>query len=800
MKRAVKFLWITTFLGILGFAGLITATNYGLFGAMPSIDELQNPSSSLASELYADDGSMMGKYFLEDRSPVKFDDISKNIINALIATEDERFYKHSGIDAIALLRVVRTLGKQGGGSTITQQLALNMFGKDRASNKLQRAKQKLQEWIIAVKLEKNFTKEEILTYYLNTVPFGDNIFGIRNASRTFFQKEPDRVNVQEAAILVGMLKANTFYNPRINPKAALDRRNTVISQMVNNNFLTEQMGIDLKRKPIELNYRKTELNIGMAPYFRESVVKEEVKRLLKGMKNPKGKEYNIYKDGLRIYTTINPKMQSYAEDAVIKNISEQQRSMYGAEGNGGLRSGAIWNKHQEQLDKAMKMSDRWKDNKEAGMSDVDNRASFDKKVKMKVFTWLNSKRERDTTMSPIDSIKYQKQFLQSGFLSMEAKSGYIKAWVGGIDFKNFQLDHANLNTKRQVGSAMKPMLYCLALEEAGFTPDSEAPNVPQNFPGYGLVPALGKGARGGTFPLNVAIAKSLNGVAAYLIKQVTPRRYVEFLNTCRVQTKISPYPSIALGTCDLSLYELMWMYTMFPGRGFNIRPQFITRIEDKNGNVLVNVQPDVKEVVSEITAYLMCKMMTGCVINGTGKDFSKYGLSKLDIGAKTGTTNDNSDSWFMSYTPELLTGCWVGADDRFIKTPGEGAKVAMPAVGNYLKNVYADSKLGYDELAKFIKPAIDKNDIISDYVEGTISGGGGSRGGSSTVTEGTNGEADDYMSDEQYYEDTTSQVIEPIKQPDSKKDTPTKKESTPSTTIPKAVMPDKKKDTTKSNL
>jgi len=793
MTRAVKILWRLTFAGILAFVLLIVAINYGLFGDMPTLEDIQNPSSIVASEIFADDGTSMGKYYMQDRSPVEMKDISKNVIDALIATEDERFYDHSGIDGKSLLRSAKgvvTLNPDGGGSTITQQLALNLFGERRASNKFARAKQKLKEWIIAVKLERNFTKDEIITYYLNTVPFGDNVYGIRNAARTFFQKEPDRVTVEEAATLVGMLKGNTQFNPRRNPKAAMDRRNTVLEQMERNNMLNASQADALKRLPIQLNYKKLDQSQGIAPYFRENVLKEEVRRLLKDKTTPTGKPWDVYRDGLRIYTTINPKMQAYAEEAVIKNVMEQQKYMLGA--NPGVRSGSIWKQFPQQLTRLIKATDRWRDQAADGMDSATNMETFLVKQPMKVFAW-NAKKEKDTMMTPLDSVKYHRQFLQSGFIAMEPGTGYVKSWVGGIDYKTFKLDHAVLSTKRQVGSSIKPMLYCQALEEAGMTPETVAPNVPQNFPGFGRLPANGAGARGGSYALKDGIAHSLNGVAAYLMKQLGPQRFVDFLNTCNIQTKLYPYPSNALGACEISLFEMMWMYTMFPGRGFNTRPDFVTRIEDRNGNVILQVAPQHKEVISEVTSYLMCKMMTGCVKFGTGKRWSSFGI-KADIGAKTGTTQGNSDSWFMCYSPELLCGTWMGADDRFIKTPGDGARVAMSACGEYMKSVLNDKKLGYDPEAKFVKPLVDKNELISDYVEGVFSAPPPDAEGRDQGS----GEASDYNDyDASGYSDTATtnpneyNIEEPKKEPAKeplKSDTGKNKISSPADK-PKAVMP-----------
>jgi penicillin-binding protein 1A len=724
MTRAVRFVWISFFVFILFFAVLIIGTSYGLLGKIPSIEELENPSALMASEVYADDGTPMGKFYLENRSPVDYKDISKNVINALVATEDQRFYEHNGIDGEAMLRVVKgilTFNLQGGGSTISQQLALALFGGDRATNKMKRATQKIKEWVIAVKLERNFTKEEIINYYLNKVAFSENVFGIRNASLTFFQKQPDRLSVEEAAVLVGMVNAPTRYNPRRNPKAALDRRNLVISRMATNKFISEEVAASLKRKPIELNFKKIDQSQGIAPYFRESTVKEEVKRMLKDLTKANGEKYDIYKDGLRIYTSINPTMQEYAEEAMAKTMAANQRIFNGYE---FVKTGSVFNKRQKEVEKFVKQSDRWRYQKSDGMSDEENRRTFTVKTPMKIFTW-NAKREKDTIMTPLDSIKYLKTHLQSGFIAMEPQTGFIKAWVGGIDFKTFKIDHSNLSIKRQVGSSIKPMLYCEAIEEAGFTPETPLDNVPQYFPGNGWVPANNKGASGGSPPMAVCIARSLNGAAAYLMKQIGAPRFVEFLNRCKVQTKLTPYPSLALGSCDLSLYEMIWMYTMFPGRGFNIKPQIVTRIEDRNGNVLVAVGPQISEVISEVTAYTMSKMMGGAIKFGTATRMRNYNI-KAEMGCKTGTTNSNTDAWFMVFTPELLCGSWVGCDENWIHFPsssaaGYGGAAALPTCGTFLEKVYNDKKLAYNPEAKFIKPAVEKNDIIYDYFE-NISG------------------------------------------------------------------------------
>ncbi|WP_207492711.1 transglycosylase domain-containing protein [Aridibaculum aurantiacum] len=721
MRRSVKIFWRLVLIGFASFVLILLLANWGVFGKMPSIEDLENPSASIASEVIADDGTVMGKYYLEDRTNVEFHNISKHIVSALIATEDERFYSHSGIDGRSLARAVVNLGKEGGASTISQQLALNLFTGNRARNPVSRGMQKLKEWIIAIKLERNFTKDEILALYLNTVPFGDNVYGIRNASRTFFQKDPDVINIEEAAVLVGMLKGSTLYNPRVNPKLALDRRNTVLEQMVRNKFLTDQEAQKLKLKPIALNYKKMDENAGLAPYFR-MVLGQEMKKWCKEHKKPNGDNYDLYRDGLKIYTTLNPRMQLYAEEAVSKHISYMQKIL---NSQSNIKNGSVWKGREDVLNKAMKDSDRWKNLKKDGLSDEEIKKTFSKKVPMKIFAW-NNKRETDTTMTPMDSIKYHRQMLQAGFMVMDPISGEIKAWVGGIDFKNFKFDHVNPNTRRQVGSTIKPLLYGLAVEEAGFTPNTTVVDVQQSFGSYGQVPATGASCTGRSMPMSSALAQSRNCASAYIMKQLGnnsndgPRRFVEFLQKTNMQAKVDAYPSIALGSCEISLYEMMQAYSMFPGRGFNSKPLMIARIEDKNGNVLENFLPaQRKEIISEVTAYTIALMMQGVIKNGTGRRMASYGING-EVAGKTGTTNDNSDAWFMGYTPQLLAGAWVGCDDRFIRfnstNVGQGSSAALPIWAYFFSKAYDDKTLGIDREAKFSKPEVMSNDIIFDYL------------------------------------------------------------------------------------
>jgi penicillin-binding protein 1A len=724
MNRFVRIFW-RIFFGAFAFVILIfLLANFGALGEMPSIDDIENPTANLSSQVYAQDGTLMGKYYLEDRVNVDYKDISKHVVNALVATEDERFYKHSGIDGKSLIRAFVFLGREGGASTITMQTAKNLFT-DYKRNKVVRIIQKIKECIIAIKLEQNFTKEEIATLYLNTVPFGDNVFGIRNAAKTFFQKEPDRLSIEEAAVLIGMLKGSNLYNPRVNPKQALQRRNIVLDQMVRSNYLAAANATALKKKPIELNYQKLDETTGLGPYFR-MILGEEMKKWCKEHQKSNGDNYDLYRDGLKIYTTINPRMQVYAEQAVAKHMSYMQKIL---DNQQDIKTGSVWNNHANILENAMKQTDRWRNMKKEGVDEVDIAKSFLAPTRMKVFAWNNNRR-KDTVMTPLDSIKYHRQMLETGFMAMDAQSGEVRAWVGGIDFKTFKYDHVNFNTKRQVGSTMKPLLYSLAIEEAGFTPNTTVQDQQQSFGAYGKVPATTKSCGGGAMPMSTALAFSKNCATAYIMKQLdgtgnnAAKRFVDFLNNkCGLQTKIDPNPSIALGACEISLYEMMQAYSMLPGRGFNVKPMFITRIEDRNGNTLQSFTPVRREVISDVTAYSMIKMMQGVMQFGTGRRMWSYGVSG-EIAGKTGTTNDNSDAWFMGYTPQLLCGAWVGCDDRFIRFKstdiGQGSSAALPIWAYFYEKVQNDRNIvGIDPNATFVKPDVMPTDISFDDFNGT---------------------------------------------------------------------------------
>lgn len=713
MNKSVRAFWIIFLSGFGLFLLILLLCMVGVFGRLPSLKELENPTILQSSEVYAQDGTLMGKYYRErgNRSNVNYHEISPHVIDALVSTEDERFYEHSGIDFKRTLSAVLSFGRSGGGSTITQQLAKALLEQG-SKNKATRIIEKLKEYIIAIRLERNFTKEEILALYLNAVPFGENIYGIRNASRTFFQKEPDRLTTDEAAVLVGLLKGNSIYNPRTHPLQSKERRNVVLTQLERNGKLSEAEASRLKQLPIKLDYMKLDENAGYAPYFRE-VLKGEIDGVLNNVKNSDGDPYNIYDDGLRVYTTINTKLQDYAEEAVSQQMPMLQKALNAQR---DVRTGSVWKGHENVLEAAMKASDRWNNMKEDGLSDEDIRKKFYEKVPMKVFAW-NAKREKDTVMTPMDSIKYHRQMIQTGFVVMDPETGEVRAWVGGIGFKTYKYDHAQLKVKRQVGSSIKPFLYCQAMEERGFTPETTVIDEQQSFGKGQLVPATDKTCSGREMSMASALAWSKNCATAYIMKQVGPVQFANFLERVNIPTKVEPYPSIALGSCDLSLYEMIWGYSIFPGHGFSTKPVMISRIEDRNGNTIYrsDVGGNRKEVVSEVTAYKMCMMMEGPVTKGTAAGLMQS-LGVKEMGGKTGTTNDNADAWFMGFTPQLLAGVWVGSDDRFIRiesAQGYGGAAARPIWQAFFRKALDDRSTGLDRNAEFVKPPDLENQITN---------------------------------------------------------------------------------------
>ncbi len=744
VRNSVRLLWRVVFGGIILFLLLILLADWGVFGYMPSLEELENPSADLASVVYAADGTPIGKYYYEDRTTCKFSEISPYVINGLVATEDHRFYENSGIDPIGTLAIPYYLltGRKRGSSTIAQQLALNLFG-ERAKNPVFRALQKLKEWVLAVKLERRFTKDEILALYLNTVPFGDNLYGIKNASLTFFGKNPNQLNIQEAATLIGMLRGSTLYNPRRNPRMSLERRNTVINNMEDNGYLTGDQAAEAKATPIQLHYRKLDHNDGIAPYFVANLKESLLKPWCASHKKPDGTPYDLYRDGLRVYTTINPVMQTYADNAVDKQMAILQKEF---DAQSYIKSGKNWKEHENILNNYITSSDRYRAMKDDDISDEDIKKFFyTQKVPMKVFAWNRYtnglQNTKDTVMTPLDSIKYMQQMLQAGFMVMDPESGEVKAWVGGNEFRYFKYDHVNINTKRQVGSTIKPLLYTYAIMN-GFSPSTEVPNDPVYFPAYHWTSKNAEGGTGGIVTLSQALAQSLNNVSAYLIQKIGPQQLVDFAKKCGITSPLQPYPSLSLGAANISLYEMVQAYSMFPNKGVMSKPVYITRIEDRNGNILESFAPARHEVINERLAYTMVQMMEGVVNGGTGSRLRfRFGLTG-EMAGKTGTTNDYVDGWYIGYTPQLLAGAWVGNDNEFLHfnsmALGQGANMALPIWGYFFQQVYKDKSLGISQNAHFVAPANMINSVGTGAYDPNVPAGAESQ-------DVGNGSASDYI-------------------------------------------------------
>jgi len=716
-KAYVKRFWQLYVLGWLAIFVLFFIISIGGLGFMPSFEELENPKSNLASEIFAADGVMLGKYYIENRSNIHYEDISVNTVNALIATEDARFYSHAGVDMKSMFRVMwkTIIGRQkssGGGSTITQQLAKNLFPRKRNRNFVETAIIKLKEWVTAIKLERNYTKEEIIAMYLNTVDFGSQSFGIKSAAKTYFNSDTDSLNVEQSALLIGLLKAPTFYSPVRNPDNSIKRREVVLDQMRRYKYLTRAQYDSIRLIPIDMShYRIQDQNVGPATYFRE-YLRGELNKWCENNKKPDGTNYNLYKDGLRIYTTIDSRMQQYAEEAVEQHLGKELQDEFYRHWKGYKRGPFDSRLKDEDIKKlmtlSMKRSERYVRLKKAGMSESKISENFNTPVHMSVFSW---KGEIDTLMTPMDSIFYYKYFLLSGFMAMDPQTGYVKAYVGGINHKHFKFDHVTM-AKRQVGSTFKPFVYTLAMQEKEFSPCSKVPNVQVSFDlpdGKKWEPRnSGKFKNGEMVTLKEALANSINWISAFLIKRYSPGAVIKIARKMGITSDIPEVFSICLGTPDISLSEMVGAMSVYANKGVYIQPIFITKIEDKNGNILKTFIPEKHEAMSEETAYLMIELMKGVVESGTGARLrGKYGLTS-QIAGKTGTTDNNSDGWFMGITPNLVGGVWVGCEDRSVHfrstALGQGANMSLPIWALFMKKVYADSKLGVKPSDVFEKP------------------------------------------------------------------------------------------------
>jgi penicillin-binding protein 1A len=665
-------------------------------GYMPSFEELENPNSSIATEVISTDNQIIGKFYVQNRSNIVFENINPNLRNALLATEDIRFFNHTGVDFRALLRVLKGfIGESGGGgSTVTQQLAKNLFPRERL-NKFHLIFRKLKEWIIAVKLERSYTKEEIMAMYFNTVPFSDNAYGVKSAAYVYFGKPVDSLRVEEAAILVGMLKAPSQYNPRTRVEASKGRRNVVLDQMYRYKFLTRAQRDSLSNLPITLNFHPDTQNEGVAPYFRE-YLRLWMKQWCNDNPKPDGTKYNIYRDGLRLYTTLDSRLQKYAEEAQYEHLKEMQKKFF-----------AFWKDKDPWKD----FKTEWKaiythcpeyiDLKEQGKDEAEIDSILKTPAKRKIFSYDGG--EIDTLISVYDSIRYHRMILENGFLAVDPESGFIRAWVGGVNYKYFQYDHVNINTKRQIGSTFKPFVYTVAVRDKGYSPCFQVPNQPVTFektdPRFGLLedwtPKNSDNKYGGMLTLKKALANSINAVTAYLMHEIGPESVVKLVHTMGIKSDIPIQPSIALGTADISLIEMVGAYSTYANNGTHVEPMFITRIEDRNGNVLQDFTANKNEALDEQTTYVMVEMMRNVVLGGTATRL-RYRFNLMnDIFGKTGTTQNYSDGWFIGCTPDLIAGSWVGCDDRYIRfhsmENGQGASTALPIWAKFFQKVYSDS-------------------------------------------------------------------------------------------------------------
>ena len=799
LKLATIF-WVCAIIPISLFVLLLFSAVNSWFGfdPLPVVEDLVNPKSNLATEVYAADGKVLGKYFYQNRVNVDYEAISPFIIEALVSTEDERYYNHSGIDLEGLARAIFYLGKKGGASTITQQLAKMQFHKREGSSTISKVKQKLQEWIIATQLERLYTKDEIVAMYLNQYDFVNNAVGIKSAAQVYFGTVPDSLKIEEAAILVGMLKNSSLFNPLRRPDTVKHRRNVVLGQMLKNKKISKQEFDSLRLIPLEIDYSKVGHKAGIAPYFRE-VLRAELKKIfnekdsegLPVLRKPNGEAYDLYSDGLKIYTTLNYKMQEYAEYAVKEHLSYQLQDDFfralAKKKNNPFSSDLSSSEVERIMNAAIKRSERYSimsgmqcancgrrgkilteelvdgelmtvctaedcehQTKRYGEEEI--MKSFDVPAPMKVFSW---KGDIDTMLSPRDSIRYYKSFLQAGLMSMEPQTGYIRTWVGGIDYDNFAYDHVRQG-KRQVGSTFKPFVYATAIE-AGFSPCYEVPNVPYVFKKgtFGLLkdwaPKNSDGEYGYNVTLRYGLATSMNTITSWVMKQFGPEAAVKMAKDLGITSDLPAVPSLALGVADVSVYEMVGAFGTFANKGVYTKPQFLARIENKEGEIIVEYIPESREALSAEKAYVMLKLMEGVTSNNYNDDLKKhtpgtgirlrgaksesrpYAGINYPIAGKTGTTQNNSDGWFIGITPDLVTGVWVGAEDRSVRFDrthyGQGANTALPMWGYFMNKVYADSTLQISK-GDFEKPEtpisieLDCKKYVTATDFGTGSGGG----------------------------------------------------------------------------
>ncbi|WP_067029783.1 penicillin-binding protein 1A [Allomuricauda sp. CP2A] len=722
--KFIKWFWILFGSGVLVVIFIFLLASWGAFGEMPTFERLENPETNLATEFISSDGQTLGKLYLDDnRTWVDYDTLPQNLVDALVATEDARYYSHSGIDARGTLRAILFLGTKGGASTISQQLSRQLFVGVRSRNLMEAVTQKIKEWVIATRLERNYTKEEIIAMYLNIYDFGYAADGIRSASRIYFGKEPYELRIEESAVLVGMLKNSSLYNPIRREELVFNRRNTVLGQMAKYDYITEEQKDSLQQLKMKINFNPESHREGLATYFR-MYLQRWLNNWVKENPKPDGENWNIYLDGLKVYTTVDSRMQRNAEEAVqehMKNLQAEFFHQNTPKRNPSapfldLTNGAI----DTIMDRAMRRSARWRHLKREGLSDTEIEATFQKKEEMTVFDWNSDSFEKDTIMTPMDSIRYYKTFLRTAMMSMEPQTGHVKAWVGGIDYKHFQYDNVYQGA-RQAGSTFKPFVYAAAIDQLRYSPCESLPDNQYCIePGkHGNMEAWcpknsdGKYS-GKNLTLKNALANSVNTITAQLIDKVGPGSVVSIAKSMGLNKNIPEVPSIALGTHDFNVYEMVGAYGTFANQGVYVKPVMVTRIEDKNGTVLYEYTPETKDVLSKDVAYAMVNLMEGVTQYGSGgrlrHSFAKdqtvykeiitgypYELTN-PIAGKTGTTQNQSDGWFMGMVPNLVTGVWVGGEERSIHfsslTYGQGASMALPIWALYMKKNYANEELG----------------------------------------------------------------------------------------------------------
>ena len=726
-SKPIRWFW-GLFLALIlsGTSGFLLAS-LGLFGEMPDHTALENPRTNLATEIISSDDQTLGKFYFEDnRTPVGFNELPKHLVEALIATEDVRHYEHAGIDARGTLRAFVFLGKKGGASTISQQLARQLFVGVRSKNKLETITQKIKEWVIATRLERQYTKEEIIAQYFNIYDFGNNADGIRSASRIYFGKEPKKLSINESAMLVGMFKNSSLYNPRPNrnPVGTKNRRNVVLAQMAKYGYIKEILKDSLQKQPLGLNYSPESHREGIATYFR-SYLRGYMKEWVNSPLNtkPNGEKYNIYKDGLKIYTTIDSRMQTFAETATKMHMNNLQAEFFVQNTKRRNPTTPFLDLEPEEvtslLNSSMRRSERWRKMKyDLKKPNKDIILSFKKPASMKVFSWTAKNNEIDTVMTPLDSMRYYKSFLRAGMMSMEPQTGHVKAWVGGVNFKHFQYDMVKQG-KRQVGSTFKPFVYAAAIDQLHLSPCDTFPKSQITIDAFkhgNMKPWSPKNSGsnyGGFETLKSALANSRNTITARLMNEIGPQPVINLANSLGVEQQIPAVPSIALGTPDLSVYEMVAAYSTFANQGVYTKPVMVTRIEDKNGTILFQYSPETKDVLSKEVAYVTVKLMEGVTQFGSGQRLRHSAAKdqlvykeivtgypyefKNPIAGKTGTTQNQSDGWFMGIVPNLVTGVWVGGEDRSTHfetiTYGQGASMALPIWANYMRSCYEDESL-----------------------------------------------------------------------------------------------------------